>query len=162
MGEIRICTQCNRTKYLSEFRGRISSSGNRCWRWKCRDCERIAVRQYNLSEVGRAANRRCKAKRTAEGYFKEYRSRPDVIARVRYNGARRRADPLARMKAKARSLADWAVTKGELQQQPCASCGAPQSEKHHPDYQEPLLIVWLCHPCHMKLNRIRGKMPEEE
>jgi hypothetical protein len=35
---------------------------------------------------------------------------------------------------------------------PCSTCGSKKSEAHHPDYTKPLEIVWLCHPCHIKLH----------
>ena len=41
---------------------------------------------------------------------------------------------------------------GELQREPCALCGQEQGEAHHLDYNEPLLIVWLCGECHRKVH----------
>jgi len=42
----------------------------------------------------------------------------------------------------------------------CQKCGAIENlEKHHPDYEEPLKIVTLCHRCHMSLHR--GLIQEE-
>lgn len=33
--------------------------------------------------------------------------------------------------------------------QPCEKCGASQeTQRHHPDIQKPLEIVWLCQACH--------------
>jgi hypothetical protein len=35
-------------------------------------------------------------------------------------------------------------------------CGLKkQLERHHPDYALPLLIVWLCKPCHVIADRVR-------
>lgn len=38
----------------------------------------------------------------------------------------------------------------------CQMCGLPKKlERHHPDYDLPLLIVWLCKPCHVKADAVR-------
>lgn len=41
-----------------------------------------------------------------------------------------------------------AVRRGDLEPTPCAKCGAVPSRAHHPDYDRPLDVVWLCHGCH--------------
>lgn len=40
----------------------------------------------------------------------------------------------------------------------CQMCGLPKKlERHHPDYNLPLLIVWLCKPCHVIADAVRRK-----
>jgi hypothetical protein len=56
--------------------------------------------------------------------------------------------PEERRKAIARGKANVAVSRGKLARQPCSKCGSPKSEKHHPNYAEPLDVVWLCRGCH--------------
>lgn len=41
--------------------------------------------------------------------------------------------------------------KGVLIPQPC-QCGALDVQMHHPDYGEPLMVQWMCAPCHRKLH----------
>lgn len=51
----------------------------------------------------------------------------------------------------AQIKADNALRSGKLTRRSiCEYCGQPHSrlEKHHPDYSEPLLVQWLCPPCH--------------
>jgi hypothetical protein len=31
----------------------------------------------------------------------------------------------------------------------CPRCGGAKPEKHHPDYSQPTLILWLCRACHL-------------
>lgn len=68
-------------------------------------------------------------------YFKKYRLRPEV-----------------KIKNQARDIANRAVKKGILMKLPCSRCGAENSQKHHPDYSKPLMIVWLCRPCHLAVH----------
>jgi hypothetical protein len=41
----------------------------------------------------------------------------------------------------------------------CEGCNKPvRLEKHHPDYSKPLLVVWLCKPCHAIADKIRRRL----
>lgn len=41
----------------------------------------------------------------------------------------------------------------------CEGCGLKKKlEKHHPDYAKPLLVVWLCKPCHAIADKIRRRL----
>jgi hypothetical protein len=60
--------------------------------------------------------------------------------------------PEQRIKVNARRAANKAVKDYRLFQEPCAMCGDPNTEKHHPDYSRPLLVIWLCHQCHVDLH----------
>jgi hypothetical protein len=51
---------------------------------------------------------------------------------------------------KARQLAEHAISAGKIPKQPCKECGEAKAEAHHPDYSQPLLVEWLCRPCHNK------------
>jgi len=43
--------------------------------------------------------------------------------------------------------------KMNLKKRPdCKICGKPNAYAHHPNYQEPLKIIWLCKDCHRKLH----------
>lgn len=52
------------------------------------------------------------------------------------------------MKATTRAYSKVLVRRGKLVKDPCAHCGAPEVEMHHPDYANPWLVIWLCHICH--------------
>lgn len=41
-----------------------------------------------------------------------------------------------------------ALRHGVIERQPCEQCGASKSEAHHPDYQQPYDVTWLCRKCH--------------
>lgn len=42
--------------------------------------------------------------------------------------------------------------RGLIKQEPCNKCGDSRSQMHHPDYDKPLLIEWLCRECHLDLH----------
>ena len=83
-------------------------------------------------------------------YNKEYYSRPEVKARKAKRMQEYRKNPELRFKMKARRLARTAIEQGKLFKQNCVYCDNPDSQKHHPDYTKPLLVVWLCKSCHQK------------
>lgn len=43
---------------------------------------------------------------------------------------------------------------------PCVICGRTDSVKHHPDYNKPLEIVFLCHLCHKRVHAGEINCPE--
>lgn len=60
---------------------------------------------------------------------------------------------------KRNPFADWAHSatraasrRGLIQKQPCEVCGDANSEAHHPDYSQPLNVVWLCRAHHKALH----------
>jgi hypothetical protein len=59
-----------------------------------------------------------------------------------------------RRKDAARSIAGVYLRRGQLTRRPCQVCGDPRSEMHHPDYDRPLLVRWLCRSCHLTLHRL--------
>jgi len=57
-----------------------------------------------------------------------------------------------RLKDNCRSYAHVYLRRGKIQRKPCIHCGESKAEMHHPDYNKPLDIVWLCRPCHLALH----------
>lgn len=72
--------------------------------------------------------------------------------------------PERRRKQAARNAAYWAIKAGLLPEKDrCERCGAvagrARLNRHHPDYRDPLRIVWLCTVCHGAAHR---KYPPRE
>ena len=68
----------------------------------------------------------------------------------------RKSHPLnheQRRKSAARSYAHVYKRRNILIQHFCEKCGSYESQMHHPDYSRPLLVEWLCRPCHLALHR---------
>jgi hypothetical protein len=47
-------------------------------------------------------------------------------------------------KIAARLAVGAALKRGDLVRQPCEVCGDPEVHGHHPDYDKPLDVLWLC------------------
>lgn len=63
----------------------------------------------------------------------------------------RKAHPLKGEQRKrdiARSYAHVYLRRGLITRDPCWSCGADAVHMHHPDYDRPKDVVWLCLFCH--------------
>jgi hypothetical protein len=55
----------------------------------------------------------------------------------------------ARKRRNARHCARAAKRRGKIRPEPCAVCGSRLSEMHHPDYELPRTVVWLCRAHHL-------------
>jgi len=86
---------------------------------RCAECHRLAMREWRAR------------KRDSERQTERYRTDPEQARRVR-----------------ARQRVNQQVQRGTLQRQSCERCGVPNAQTHHPDYQKPTEIRWLCPKCH--------------
>lgn len=59
-------------------------------------------------------------------------------------------------KRQARIDVGNALATGKLTRQPCEVCGNENSQAHHPDYDKPLNVMWLC-PTHHAQEHKRTK-----
>ena len=59
-------------------------------------------------------------------------------------------DEEAKRKQVSRNAANNAIRDGKIERKTqCERCPSTKNiEKHHPDYDKPLEIVWLCSVCH--------------
>jgi hypothetical protein len=59
-----------------------------------------------------------------------------------------------RRKDNCRSYAKEYLKRGHLTREQCALCDANAAEMHHPDYAEPLKVVWLCRKHHLAIHKM--------
>lgn len=138
---MKTCFKCGVEKPLDDFyRHHMMADG---YLGKCKDCTKLdmridrhtkpRVRQYDRDRAGLPHRKALRARISSEWRMKH----PD--------------------RALAHDTANNALRDGKLERKRlCEGCGLPKRlEKHHPDYSKPLVIVWLCKPCHAIADKIR-------
>lgn len=132
--ETKICTKCKEEKSLSDFYKCKESEVKSGYRSRCKKCNREDVIEYDKKTGYHNRYQKDWAK-THRQELNEYRKRPEV-----------------RIRSFANDYISNRIKKGIIIRQPCALCSTPQGEAHHPDYAQPLLIIWLCGDCHRKVH----------
>lgn len=61
-------------------------------------------------------------------------------------------NPEQRKRANCRAYSKVLLKRGKLTREPCRECGAEPAQMHHPDYNDPRRVEWLCRPCHLALH----------
>ena len=140
------CTTCRRVKSVVEF------SPERHGRWggyypQCKACRQAAQRLYRQRNLDRA---RAKGRAYAQVLYQRQREHFKEKIR-RWNAAnpeKRSAQLQIRAAIKASRL---------FAPSACSQCGATDSriEAHHHDYSQPLVVTWLCKPCHVRADAVR-------
>ena len=138
------CFKCGIEKPIEDFYvHRMMADGHL---GKCKACTRLdmrvdrhtkpRVREYDRQRAALPHRATLRARITREW---------NVAHRDRKNAA---------TKAK-RAMEKGLITKPDL----CEGCGLQKRlEKHHPDYSKPLIVVWLCKPCHAIADKIRRRL----
>lgn len=126
------CFKCNQVKPLTEFYKHPAMSDGHLN--KCKTCTKKDV-----------ANNIQDRREYYAAYDKARAKTPERVAWRRQKLREQRAkNPLANS---ARQAVAVALRKGKLQRQPC-HCGETKVEAHHPDYNKPLFVIWLCNKHH--------------
>ena len=64
----------------------------------------------------------------------------------------RRPSDEERLKQRCRGQSRYYFKQGLIEWMPCQVCLSRDSEMHHQDYNQPLLVDWLCRKCHLDLH----------
>ena len=118
----KICGKCKQEKPIGEF----YPSKRDGYRSRCKDCQREENRIYNRTPKRRKYNAEIQK--------------------------RQRRTPRENIKKLARLYTYYQMKAGKIARESCAVCGEQQGEAHHKDYNEPILIVWLCKRCHARVH----------
>lgn len=108
---------------------------------KCKECTKTDVKKHRLEKLEhiRAYDRM----RASKPHRKELAKRLQMRWKAEFPNRKR-----------ASSLVASALRSGRLKKMPCWVCGEARSEAHHPDYEEPLDVVWLCRIHHSETHHM--------
>jgi hypothetical protein len=64
-------------------------------------------------------------------------------------------DYVVKPKLRAHNLLHYYLNTGKVKRLPCeiAGCKETKTEGHHPDYNEPLTVLWLCKKHHTEVHK---------
>lgn len=135
------CRQCQQIKPIVDFYPhKMMKDGHLN---KCKSCVKVRIgthRQKHLEEI-----REYDRIRANEAHR--------VKARTAYAKRYRKEHPT---KQAAHNKVAKALRTGALVRQPCAVCQKKKTEAHHPDYAQPLNVVWLCSQHHKDAHRAQN------
>jgi hypothetical protein len=143
--DLKRCFKCGTEKPRTEFYAHPQMGDGLLG--KCKDCAKYDVK------LDRQTNPH------AREYDRQRASQPHRVAlraRVCKEWDARFPD-----RARAHNVAGAAVKSGKLiRPVTCEGCGLKKKriEKHHPDYAQPLVVVWLCKTCHSIADKIRRRL----
>lgn len=115
---------------------------------KCKECVKEAVRANRLKNIDRI-----------RAYDRQRASQPHRIANNSKQSSTWRKEFPNRMRA--HSAVSRALRTGKLQKDVCWVCGG-NAFAHHPDYDRPLDVVWLCQPHHKQVHAMVSNDREME
>lgn len=109
------------------------------------------MRDGHLNKCKECTKKDCNAHRLANiEHYRQY----DTMRASQPHRMKLRSETVAKYQAafpsrtKANRAVVRAVQTGKLEKWPCQVCGDPKSVGHHPDYDNPLGVVWLCQVHH--------------
>ena len=141
--DTRICPRCNIEKPLTAYLPSHREGKRRA----CKDCRNEIHRLYKETPSGKIAIAKAREgireRHYHAKYQREYSQKPEVVVRN-----------LAKRKLRTN------IDNGNIESKPCIVCGR-EAEAHHPDYNKPLEVIWLCSQHHRELHK-SGTMPEVE
>ena len=135
---MKTCFKCLCAKPLTEFYKHSAMGDGHLG--KCKECTKADVKQHRQENWEHV-----------RAYDRMRASQPHRVA------MRQRivADYLEQFPnhKKANSAVRSALRSGRLRKQPCWVCGQ-SAVAHHPDYDRPLDVVWLCQPHHKQAHAL--------
>lgn len=107
---------------------------------RCKECVCASVKAHRIENIERI-----------RAYDRLRASQPHrKIKNFEHSQAWRQEYPNRR---RAQGLVQHALRSGKLKKQPCWVCGSG-AVAHHPDYDRPLDVVWLCQPHHKQAHAL--------
>ena len=134
---MKTCKKCGEKKPLDAFYKHPKMADGHDS--KCKECAKAAItaaRERNIDKVREYDRQRAKL--------------PHRMELNKQNVKRYRQENSKRYRANNRL--NNAIRDGKISKLPCWICGSLDVEGHHPDYDAPLSVVWLCAAHHKEIH----------
>lgn len=109
----------------------------------CRECNRIQTTKSYYKNIE-------KKKKYGKIYKSKTRDKSKIYAKTWLENNRE--------KQRTHSKVAKALSKKILIKKPCKVCKEKRVDAHHPNYDKPLEVIWLCRQHHKDLHRALGGM----
>ena len=157
------CFKCGVEKELSEFykhSGMLDGHLN-----KCKDCTKRDVQKNYRDNIDYYKDYERKRSvlphrvKLREDYWESKKETGEAyFMKRKYIKEYKKKNP---MKYKAKNRLCSALRRGDIKRKPCEVCGEVKSHGHHPDYNYPLDVIWLCSKHHAEEHRRLRRKNEE-
>jgi hypothetical protein len=132
------CFRCNQEKDISEFYVHKEMVDGHLG--KCKECTKKDVTDsYYANHEKR----------------KEYDRKRRPITKIR---VKIRTEEELRKQKRANNIVEVAIKRGTLIKEACEVCGNIKVHAHHDNYDEPLLVRWLCPKHHIEHHNNNSKI----
>jgi CRISPR/Cas system CMR-associated protein Cmr3 (group 5 of RAMP superfamily) len=154
------CFKCGEVKLLSDFYKHPQMLDGHVN--KCKECNKKDVIENRLKRVEyyKAYDRVRTSLPHRKQANRDYSKRDYVKTDLRKRNNRYKEEYPERHSA--RIAVNNAVRDGRLYKLPCWTCGSLEVEAHHPDYDSPLDVIWLCTKHHAEVHRDYDRTADEE
>jgi hypothetical protein len=142
----KTCFRCLCKKPLEAFYKHAQMGDGRLN--KCIECTKADVAKHRMANLEKI-----------RAYDKRRASQPHRVAK-RLEVVKQ-YDQKFPARRKANAAVSNAVRDGRLQKWPCQVCGNEKSVGHHPDYDNPLGVVWRCQAHHKQAHALGARLDKE-
>lgn len=152
---MKVCVSCKKKKPMAMFYKHKNMADGRLS--KCKECKLDYAKDYRKENLERVRSYDLKRARNPEriAAYKAYR-KTKKGRQVKHKAVKKwsKNNP---EKVAAQRKYRAAVASGKIKKEPCFICFEEKAEGHHPDYSKPLLVMWVCSPCHKMIHKYERK-----
>ena len=135
---MKTCFKCNTVRPLTDFYAHPAMSDGHLN--KCKQCTKIDVFEHRNKNIEKVRQ-----------YDRDRAKNPDrQKAMSAISNAWRKED---KRRSQCHHAVSKAIRSGKLVRKNCERCGNENSLAHHEDYDKPLMVNWLCQPCHKQRHK---------
>ena len=135
---MKTCFKCNTVRSLTDFYAHPAMSDGHLN--KCKQCTKIDVLEHRNKNIEKVRQ-----------YDRDRAKNPNrQKAMSAISNAWRKED---KRRSQCHRAVSKAIRSGELVRKNCERCGNENSLAHHEDYDKPLMVNWLCQPCHKQRHK---------